>query len=345
MTPVCAHPAAAGMPHAGEAASRRDRPHASVAQPQAARPAGAVPWIGSAVSACKPSVEPTRFAARIRSAAVSESAAESPGATAGTDGTDQFADWSRIAVRPNQETTMPARNRAARASAAVLLMTTTFAGAASAAACMASRHRLRSPIDDHRRRGRPPPGRSRRRGRADHEPAEFCRVALTLAPTADSSIRVEVWLPTADWTGRYLGHRRRRLHRLDRANAPAPSRAACRPASRPANHRHGHGAGDDDRSRTAPPRRPAKKWLDFGSRSTHEMTVVGKILAARVLRAVGRPRLLQRVLDRRPPGPRRRHRVWTTTTASTPARPGTTAPTCTPTSSTTTRRRASRRRR
>ena len=28
----------------------------------------------------------------------------------------------------------------------------------------------------------------------------FCRVALTMAPSADSNIRVEVWLPTEDWT-------------------------------------------------------------------------------------------------------------------------------------------------
>src|SRR5437763_13770680 len=33
----------------------------------------------------------------------------------------------------------------------------------------------------------------------------FCRVALTMAPSADSSIRVEVWMPTAGWTGRYQG--------------------------------------------------------------------------------------------------------------------------------------------
>jgi feruloyl esterase len=31
----------------------------------------------------------------------------------------------------------------------------------------------------------------------------FCRVALTLTPTADSNIGVEVWLPTSGWNGKY----------------------------------------------------------------------------------------------------------------------------------------------
>ncbi len=32
----------------------------------------------------------------------------------------------------------------------------------------------------------------------------FCRVAMTLRPTADSEIRVEVWLPATGWNGKYL---------------------------------------------------------------------------------------------------------------------------------------------
>src|SRR5436189_182400 len=34
---------------------------------------------------------------------------------------------------------------------------------------------------------------------------EFCRVALTMAPSFDSSIRVEVWLPFSAWSGRFRG--------------------------------------------------------------------------------------------------------------------------------------------
>ena len=32
----------------------------------------------------------------------------------------------------------------------------------------------------------------------------FCRVAATLNPTADSDIKVEVWMPFSGWNGRYL---------------------------------------------------------------------------------------------------------------------------------------------
>jgi feruloyl esterase len=33
----------------------------------------------------------------------------------------------------------------------------------------------------------------------------FCRVTATLTPTADSSIKIEVWLPANSWNGRFLG--------------------------------------------------------------------------------------------------------------------------------------------
>src|SRR5215469_12276876 len=33
----------------------------------------------------------------------------------------------------------------------------------------------------------------------------FCRVAATLAPTSDSDINIEVWMPFSTWNGRYLG--------------------------------------------------------------------------------------------------------------------------------------------
>lgn len=33
----------------------------------------------------------------------------------------------------------------------------------------------------------------------------FCRVTATLTPTADSNIKIEVWLPETNWNGRFLG--------------------------------------------------------------------------------------------------------------------------------------------
>ena len=42
-------------------------------------------------------------------------------------------------------------------------------------------------------------------GRGDNfqDLPDFCRVAVTLTPTADSDIKVEVWLPTNGWNGNY----------------------------------------------------------------------------------------------------------------------------------------------
>ena len=31
----------------------------------------------------------------------------------------------------------------------------------------------------------------------------FCRVAATLKPTSDSDIKVEIWMPQANWNGKY----------------------------------------------------------------------------------------------------------------------------------------------
>src|SRR5262245_10630405 len=33
----------------------------------------------------------------------------------------------------------------------------------------------------------------------------FCRIAVTLTPTSDSHIKIEVWMPFSTWNGRYLG--------------------------------------------------------------------------------------------------------------------------------------------
>ncbi len=33
----------------------------------------------------------------------------------------------------------------------------------------------------------------------------FCRVAATLAPSSDSDIKIEVWLPASGWNGKYQG--------------------------------------------------------------------------------------------------------------------------------------------
>jgi len=34
---------------------------------------------------------------------------------------------------------------------------------------------------------------------------EFCRIALTLTPSPDSDIKMELWIPTQGWNGKYMG--------------------------------------------------------------------------------------------------------------------------------------------
>src|SRR3954470_12959844 len=50
-----------------------------------------------------------------------------------------------------------------------------------------------------------PDGGRRGGGRADAyaDLPEFCRVAVTLAPSSDSDIKVEVWLPASGWNGKF----------------------------------------------------------------------------------------------------------------------------------------------
>lgn len=101
----------------------------------------------------------------------------------------------------------------------------------------------------------------------------FCRVALTLAPSSDSSIRVEVWMPTATWSGRFRGlggggytgsiNYGALGNALRAGYATAHTDMGTAPA-----------AGGNGTALVGHP----EKWLDFGSRSTHLMTVSGKIL-------------------------------------------------------------------
>jgi feruloyl esterase len=47
-------------------------------------------------------------------------------------------------------------------------------------------------------------GRGRGPGDSFKDLPAFCRVAITVAPSADSDIKVEVWLPAAQWNGKFL---------------------------------------------------------------------------------------------------------------------------------------------
>jgi feruloyl esterase len=49
-----------------------------------------------------------------------------------------------------------------------------------------------------------PGGRAGRGGNAFADLPAFCRVAATLKPSSDSDIKIEVWLPAANWNNKYL---------------------------------------------------------------------------------------------------------------------------------------------
>lgn len=101
----------------------------------------------------------------------------------------------------------------------------------------------------------------------------FCRVALTITPSTDSHINVEVWMPATGWNGRFQG------------TGGGGYTGALSYASLAAGLQLNYAVANTDMG-TAPATvldgtalvGHPERWLDFGSRSTHEMTVAGKTL-------------------------------------------------------------------
>jgi Tannase and feruloyl esterase len=99
----------------------------------------------------------------------------------------------------------------------------------------------------------------------------FCRVAATLKPSGDSEIRIEVWMPVANWNGRFQGvgnggfagfiNERDLAKALERGYATASTDT-------------GHTI--DTLSDLGHP----EKLVDFGYRAVHEMTVAAKTIVA-----------------------------------------------------------------
>lgn len=101
----------------------------------------------------------------------------------------------------------------------------------------------------------------------------FCRVAATLKPSPDSDIRVELWMPEAGWNARFEGTGNGGFAggiswgslagELRRGFAVANTDMGMRPPE-----------GSDASAFVGHP----EKWADWGYRSTHEMTVVSKLI-------------------------------------------------------------------
>jgi len=101
----------------------------------------------------------------------------------------------------------------------------------------------------------------------------FCRVAVTAKPSADSDIKIQVWLPGSGWNGKLLGIGNGGfaglIDEMQMADAV----------------KHGYAATATDTGHTGSPVDAAwamghpEKVIDFGHRGIHEMTRVAKAVA------------------------------------------------------------------
>lgn len=98
----------------------------------------------------------------------------------------------------------------------------------------------------------------------------FCRVLAAMTPTPDSRINVEVWLPNENWNGRFLGTGSgggAGVLRYDTGLAEGLKRGF-------ATAFHDLGTAPNINTTVGHP----EKWVDFGHRSNHQMTLAGKAL-------------------------------------------------------------------
>jgi len=114
-----------------------------------------------------------------------------------------------------------------------------------------------------------PPGQEP--GRARPLPA-FCRVMATLKPSSDSDIKIEVWLPAANWNGKYQAVGNGAFN--GSIGYPAMSTALARGYATSSTDT-GH-TGNNARFGLGHPERV----IDFGWRAVHEMTEASKKIVA-----------------------------------------------------------------
>jgi feruloyl esterase len=113
-------------------------------------------------------------------------------------------------------------------------------------------------------------GSGRKGVRGSQSLPEFCRVAATLTPSSDSDIKIEVWLPTAGWNGKFQavgnGGWAGRINYAAMAEAIQSGYAA-------ASTDTGHSTTGGSFVLEHP-----EKLIDFSWRSEHEMTVKAKAI-------------------------------------------------------------------
>jgi len=112
------------------------------------------------------------------------------------------------------------------------------------------------------------PGARGGRGNAMADLPAFCRVAATLTPSADSDIKIEVWLPTANWNGKFQAVGNGAWNGAIGYPAMAD---ALRRGYATSSTDTGHAGGSASFALGHP-----EKLIDFAYRSEHEMTVKAK---------------------------------------------------------------------
>jgi len=113
-----------------------------------------------------------------------------------------------------------------------------------------------------------PPGGGGRGANPYKELPEFCRMAITIKPTGDSDIKVEVWLPANGWNNKFQAVGNGGWAGVISYSAMADAvRAGYASASTDTGHEGGRG--------TFALEHP-EKLIDFSWRSEHEMTVKAK---------------------------------------------------------------------
>jgi feruloyl esterase len=126
----------------------------------------------------------------------------------------------------------------------------------------------------------PPPGSAGPGGRGGPAVPDlaaapaFCRVAATMRPTRYSDIRIEVWMPSQGWNGKFLGVGNGGW--AGTINYPALAEALRRGyAVASTDTGHTGTAGDASFALGNP-----EKLIDFGYRAVHEMTVAAKAIVS-----------------------------------------------------------------
>ncbi|MDX2034193.1 MAG: tannase/feruloyl esterase family alpha/beta hydrolase [Blastocatellia bacterium] len=100
----------------------------------------------------------------------------------------------------------------------------------------------------------------------------FCRVTGVIKPTSDSEIKFEVWMPSADWNGRFHGIGNGGF--AGSISYPGLAGALARGYAT-ASTDTGHTTGDATWALGHP-----EKIVDYGHRAIHEMTVKAKAIVA-----------------------------------------------------------------